>query len=215
MDVSASSRASQLIRGVRPMQLTMETPEQRIQRVVREEVAIVAYDAAWPEFVPSGKAASAFLLAGRPDPAHRALRQYCGAWACGEAHRRYAGGSDRLGGDQGTDRTDARVARVRLLLAPYAWRRWSAILRLVHQAGLADRRPHAPHSYGGGRFTEHWDRLLFRDYLIEHPEVAREYEALKIRLAAASPRDRVAYTRGKTKFIDRVTEQAKRYYGRA
>ncbi len=66
-----------------------------------------------------------------------------------------------------------------------------------------------------GHFTEHWDRLLFRDYLVEHPEVAREYEALKIRLASASPRDRVAYTRGKTGFIERVTEQAKHYYGRA
>ncbi len=66
-----------------------------------------------------------------------------------------------------------------------------------------------------GDFSDHWDRLLFRDYLIGYPEVAREYEALKIRLASASPRDRVAYTRGKTKFIDRVTKQAKRYYGRA
>ena len=66
-----------------------------------------------------------------------------------------------------------------------------------------------------GHFTEHWDRLLFRDYLIEHPEVAREYEALKVRLAAASPQDRVAYTQGKTEFIVRVTEQAKRWYKRA
>ena len=66
-----------------------------------------------------------------------------------------------------------------------------------------------------GHFTEHWDRLLFRDYLIEHPEVAREYEALKVRLASDFSRDRVAYTRGKTEFIVRVTEQAKRYYGRA
>jgi GrpB-like predicted nucleotidyltransferase (UPF0157 family) len=64
-----------------------------------------------------------------------------------------------------------------------------------------------------GYFTDHWDRLLFRDYLIEHPEVAREYEALKFHLASVWPRDRVAYTRGKTDFIVRVTEQAKRDYG--
>lgn len=62
-------------------------------------------------------------------------------------------------------------------------------------------------------FAEHWDRLLFRDYLVEHPEVAREYESLKIRLASASPSDRVAYTRGKTGFIDQVTEKAKGRYG--
>jgi GrpB-like predicted nucleotidyltransferase (UPF0157 family) len=64
-------------------------------------------------------------------------------------------------------------------------------------------------------FAEHWDRLLFRDYLIEHPRVAREYEGLKVRLASAYPNDRVAYTKGKTEFVVRVTEQAKRFYGKA
>jgi len=44
-------------------------------------------------------------------------------------------------------------------------------------------------------FAEHWDRLLFRDYLIAHPHVAREYEHLKVQLASASAHDRVAYTR--------------------
>jgi GrpB-like predicted nucleotidyltransferase (UPF0157 family) len=66
-----------------------------------------------------------------------------------------------------------------------------------------------------GHFTEHWDRLLFRDYLIEDTEAAAEYEVLKMRLATAWPRDRVAYTQGKTEFIERMTERAKRYYGRA
>lgn len=66
-----------------------------------------------------------------------------------------------------------------------------------------------------GSFAEHWDRLLFRDYLIEHRETAREYDALKRRLAAGFPRDRIAYTQGKGEFIDRVTERAKRYYAKA
>ena len=61
---------------------------------------------------------------------------------------------------------------------------------------------------------EHWDALLFRDYLIEHPPVAREYEALKLHLASAHPNDRRAYTEGKTEFIARVTELAKRRYGK-
>ena len=60
-----------------------------------------------------------------------------------------------------------------------------------------------------------WDRLLFRDYLREHPEVAREYEGLKTRLATALSKDRLAYTDGKTDFVVEVTEQAKRYYGKA
>src|SRR5262249_18331935 len=41
-------------------------------------------------------------------------------------------------------------------------------------------------------FTEHWDRLLFRDFLIEHPEVAHEYQRLKAHLASAYRHDRVA-----------------------
>jgi GrpB-like predicted nucleotidyltransferase (UPF0157 family) len=60
-----------------------------------------------------------------------------------------------------------------------------------------------------GSFREHWDRLLFRDYLIGHPAVAKEYEALKIQLAATSGHDRVAYARGKQSFIDEVTARAK------
>jgi GrpB-like predicted nucleotidyltransferase (UPF0157 family) len=66
-----------------------------------------------------------------------------------------------------------------------------------------------------GDFADHWDRLLFRDYLIEHPEVAREYERLKVQLASVSPHDRVAYTWGKTEFVVKVTANAKRYYGGA
>jgi quinol monooxygenase YgiN len=45
------------------------------------------------------------------------------------------------------------------------------------------------------------ERLRFRDYLIEHPDVAKEYEGLKVRLAPASQRGGVAYKRGKTDFI--------------
>src|SRR5262249_38178256 len=63
--------------------------------------------------------------------------------------------------------------------------------------------------------AEHCDRLFFRAYLSAHPPVAQEYQDLKFRLASAHPNDRVAYTRGKTEFVVRVTEQAKRFYGRA
>jgi GrpB-like predicted nucleotidyltransferase (UPF0157 family) len=59
---------------------------------------------------------------------------------------------------------------------------------------------------------EHWDRLLFRDYLIADPETAKEYEALKLALARDYPNDRVAYTEGKTEFVARVTQIAKEYY---
>src|SRR2546428_6280989 len=62
-------------------------------------------------------------------------------------------------------------------------------------------------------FAEHWDRLLFRDYLIAHADVANAYEALKRHLASTYPNDRVAYTRGKTKFVTKIMQHAKRRDG--
>lgn len=58
-------------------------------------------------------------------------------------------------------------------------------------------------------FASHWDRLLFRDYLIAHPDVARRYENLKRRLIAEYPNDREAYTKGKTEFVVAMTWRAK------
>lgn len=49
------------------------------------------------------------------------------------------------------------------------------------------------------------DEIRFRDYLLRHPSVAREYEALKLRLLALHPKDRDAYTAAKTPFVTRIT----------
>ena len=58
--------------------------------------------------------------------------------------------------------------------------------------------------------SSEWERLLFRDYLIAHPEVAREYGELKQRVAGASD-DRLAYADAKTDFIIRTTELARKW----
>lgn len=48
-----------------------------------------------------------------------------------------------------------------------------------------------------------WERqhLLFRDYLLAHPDVAARYEATKRRLADEYRNDRIAYNEAKTGFI--------------
>jgi GrpB-like predicted nucleotidyltransferase (UPF0157 family) len=74
----------------------------------------------------------------------------------------------------------------------------------------AGNRTHHIHMVEAG--FEHWDALLFRDYLIEHPHVAKEYEALKLRLAHEYAQDREAYTVGKTEFVVQVTGTAKQHY---
>jgi GrpB-like predicted nucleotidyltransferase (UPF0157 family) len=55
-----------------------------------------------------------------------------------------------------------------------------------------------------------WGNLvLLRDYLLQHPEEAQAYEALKQRLAEQCRHDRRAYTDGKAPFIERILELAR------
>jgi GrpB-like predicted nucleotidyltransferase (UPF0157 family) len=60
------------------------------------------------------------------------------------------------------------------------------------------------------RYRGDWDEIYFRDYLILHPEVAREYQTLKLKLQKKYKNDREAYTLGKTEFIQKVTETARK-----
>lgn len=61
-------------------------------------------------------------------------------------------------------------------------------------------------------FGDH-DELYFRDYLNEHPETAKEYEALKLPFWKPYEHDRNAYTEQKTDFVRRVTRLAIKQYG--
>lgn len=53
------------------------------------------------------------------------------------------------------------------------------------------------------------DEICFRDYLIANPEVAKEYEALKLSLLPKYRNNRDGYTEAKTEFVKRVIELAK------
>jgi GrpB-like predicted nucleotidyltransferase (UPF0157 family) len=55
---------------------------------------------------------------------------------------------------------------------------------------------------------EMWQRLAFRDYLRAHPEEARTYQRLKIRLAAEHQPDRDAYTDAKSAYVETVMRKA-------
>lgn len=59
--------------------------------------------------------------------------------------------------------------------------------------------------------AERWkNRILFRDYLIKHPEAAHEYEHLKIKLAEEHTHNREQYTNAKTKFIKDILIDAQK-----
>lgn len=73
--------------------------------------------------------------------------------------------------------------------------------------------PHTHHVHvvlSGG--AEERRTLAFRDYLREHPDVAREYEDLKRRLASRYTEDaassREAYAEAKASFVESMTQRA-------
>ncbi|WP_298079807.1 GrpB family protein [uncultured Cardiobacterium sp.] len=53
------------------------------------------------------------------------------------------------------------------------------------------------------------DEYYFRDYLREHPAIARQYEALKLSLWKPYEHDRDGYTNAKGDFIRAITARAK------
>ena len=55
-------------------------------------------------------------------------------------------------------------------------------------------------------------RLAFRDYLINHSDIAQEYVLLKTKLAKEFIDDREAYTQGKNDFIKSITKLALKEY---
>ena len=74
--------------------------------------------------------------------------------------------------------------------------------------GFADKVYHIHLRFAGDN-----DELYFRDYLNEHPAVAKEYETLKLRLWKQYEHNRDAYTDAKTDFISRWTAEARKEYG--
>lgn len=194
--------------------LDMEPLEQRIQRVVREEVAITPYDPVWPELFRQERE---HLLSCLPHDLVRRVEHFGSTTVPGLAAKPIV--------DMLVEVTDLQLTKIRI--APvlesqgydYFWRPTSGddvppfYAWFIKRDPRSGARTHHIHMVED-HFSDHWDRLLFRDYLIKHPDVAREYEALKVRLASIAAHDRVAYTQGKTEFIVKVTDQAKRYCGR-
>ena len=192
----------------------MESAQERIQRVVREAIAIAPYDPRWPELFRQEKQ---HLLSCLPSDLIRRIEHFGSTAVPGLAAKPIV--------DMLVEVTDLRETRLRITPIleaqgyEYFWRPTEGDDGPPFYAWFIKREPrtgartHHIHMVEG-TFVEHWDRLLFRDYLIEHPEAAREYEALKVRLSAVSPTDRVAFTRGKTEFVLKVTRQAKQYYNK-
>jgi GrpB-like predicted nucleotidyltransferase (UPF0157 family) len=184
-------------------------PGDRVRQVVQEPAALVPYDPQWPASFAREKA---HLLSCLPRDLVRRIEHFGstavpGLWAkpvidilvevtdLGETRRRIVPILKSEGYDyfwRPTSGDDGPPF--------YAW--------FIKREAVSGERTHHIHMVER-EFREHWDRLLFRDYLIEHEEVARRYQELKLELARRYPRDRVGYTRGKAEFIEQVTANAR------
>lgn len=76
------------------------------------------------------------------------------------------------------------------------------------ETGFAERVFHL-HLRHAGDINE----LYFRDYLIEHPDIASDYEKMKLSLWREYEHNRDGYTNAKTDFVHKYTELAKSMYG--
>ncbi|HQO35258.1 MAG TPA: GrpB family protein [bacterium] len=188
----------------------MESLEEKIQRVVAEDVAVVPYDPQWPELFRLEKG---HLLACLPNDLITRIEHFGSTAVPGLAAKPVI---DILVEVTDLDATRSRIVPILESQGyDYFWRP-SLFDGPPFYAWFIKRdengtRTH--HIHMVERHFEHWDRLLFRDYLVEFPQVAREYQDLKIHLATAHPNDRVAYTRGKSEFIVSITNRAKEHYG--
>ena len=71
-----------------------------------------------------------------------------------------------------------------------------------------EKRSHHIHIFKHN--SDHWcNKLIFRDYLRSHADLAKEYEQLKSKLAQEHLYDREKYTDEKLDFVNRVLELAK------
>ena len=59
------------------------------------------------------------------------------------------------------------------------------------------------------RLKDDLDEISFRDYLNNHPDVAKDYEQLKLRLWKEYEHNRDAYTNAKSEFVNKYTKSAK------
>ncbi len=191
----------------------METLDERIKRVVQEDIAIVPYNPAWPRMFEQEKN---HLLNCLPNDLIRRIKHY-GSTAIPNMSAKPI--VDILVEVTSLEETKKRIVPVLEAQGyDYFWRpTWGDDIPPFYAWFIKrnSKRERTHHIHMVEKDFEHWDRLLFRDYLIERPDLAKEYQTLKLNLAHDYPNDRAAYTKGKTEFIGRVTRAAKEYYNQA
>lgn len=197
-----------------PKKVDMETLEQKIKRVMKEEISIEPYNPVWPPMFQNEKE---HLLTCLPNNLIRRIEHFGSTAVPNLAAKPII---DML--VEVTSLQETREKIVPILESQgydYFWRpTWGDNIPPFYawfiKRNTNGIRTHHIHMVEND-FVEHWDRLLFRDFLIKHPETAKKYESLKLRFTNEFQYDRVTYTKSKTEFIQRITQMAKEYYGKS
>jgi GrpB-like predicted nucleotidyltransferase (UPF0157 family) len=188
----------------------METLEEKIARVLKDRIAVVPYDPRWPEAFERERF---HLLSCLPPGLVKRIEHFGSTAVPGLSAKPIV---DMLVEVTSLDETRRRIAPILESQGyDYFWRPASGDDTPPFYAWFIKRdengnRTHHIHMVEAG--YELWDNLLFRDYLIEHPDVAGEYGELKQELSEIHHNDRVAYTEAKAGFIRAVTERARQRY---
>ncbi|MBX3682564.1 MAG: GrpB family protein [Thauera sp.] len=204
------ARPSAPVGTLRSLEVTISSmnPKPRhIERALRERVEIVPYDPAWPglfaEEVARLRAALPAELIGR-------IEHFGSTAVPGLAAKPII---DMLVEVRSMEDVAERIAPLlRALGYEFFWRAPGTKL-----PGMGTRGSSAAMLRAGARIpfilsagSSEWGRLRFRDYLRAHSEVARAYGALKQRIAAQYPDDRIAYAKAKTCFVREVMRAVRR-----
>ena len=189
----------------------METLDEKIARVNREETTLREYDAGWPAQFEAEKQ---HLLSCLPRDSVGRIEHFGSTAVPGLAAKPVV---DMLVEVRSLEETKARIAPILEALGyDYFWRpsfgdSTPPFYAWFIKRDSSGKRTHHIHMVEA--HFEHWDRLHFRDFLIAHPAVAAEYADLKRTLSKRHPDDRSAYTSGKSEFVVRVTEAARGFRG--
>lgn len=85
----------------------------------------------------------------------------------------------------------------------------------VSDVRMSFNKGYTPGGYAERVFHIHFhpvgdnDEIYFRDYLISHPDIAKEYERLKLSLLPQFKHNRDAYTQAKSAFVSKINAMAK------
>ncbi|MFQ5640766.1 MAG: GrpB family protein [bacterium] len=183
-----------------------ESLQQRIEKVIQEDISLVPYDVKWQRLFEKE---ADILRAKFPQPLIVRIEHFGSTAIPGLSAKPVV---DMLVEVNSLEETQKQIVpALESEGYDYFWRTdVSPAYAWFIKRNSAGKRTHHIHLVEAD--SQLWERLFFRDYLREFPEEAKRYEKLKINLSERYPNDRVNYTKGKTAYVVAVTEKAKQYY---